>query len=212
MEKKKGLVVKDYIFIGVFTALFFVILTIISFLMEMVPVLFPFVVGGAGLVGAPIYMLMLAKVQKRGAILLSGVLIALLYLMTGGFPITLVGILFAGVVGELIASLSKNRNLSLLAIAYMAVMTICSVAVYAPAYLMTELYFDNVAKYYPQDYTDRLQALFTWPVGLGIVVSTALLTWLGVLLSRRLMRKHFLRAGLISPAPAECMTSQSKAQ
>ena len=64
---KKGLTVKDLVTVGIFSALFLVFALVGGIFFAPNPVLTFYMPVGSALLCGPVYLLMLAKVQKRSA-------------------------------------------------------------------------------------------------------------------------------------------------
>jgi hypothetical protein len=78
-EKLNG---KDLINIGIFSAIYFVIVFITAML-GMVPILYPMLTVICPLVGGVVYMLFLTKVKKFGMIWIMSILMGILMLISG---------------------------------------------------------------------------------------------------------------------------------
>ena len=70
---KKGLTVKDLVTVGIFSALFLVFALVGGIFFAPNPVLTFYMPVGSALLCGPVYLLMLAKVQKRWAVSILGV-------------------------------------------------------------------------------------------------------------------------------------------
>ena len=80
---KNGLTVKDLVTIGIFTALFLVFALVGGIFFAPNPVLTFYMPVGSALLCGPIYLLMLAKVQKRWAAAILGALLCIVWFVTG---------------------------------------------------------------------------------------------------------------------------------
>lgn len=117
METKK-LTAKDFITIGIFTAIWFVV----EFAFGMLGYLHPYIVAAyvvlLPLAGAIPMMLFYSKVEKFGMITIMSVLIAIIMFVTGmgflGAPLIIV----AGVVADLIARAGSYKNAKMIVISY----------------------------------------------------------------------------------------------
>lgn len=89
------------------------------------------------LLSAPLFMLIMAKVHKKGAVILSCAIVGLLWALMGGIFI-LIWMLVLGIVGEVIASKSNYQSYKMLTVSF----TLYSAAYYLGA--LAPLY------YYPQ--------------------------------------------------------------
>lgn len=104
----KGLKGKDLITIGIFSAIYFVINFAFMLMGGIHPVLWILMPAFIALFSGIPFMLMCAKVQKPGAVLLMGLITGLIYFVTGQFTIViLVSFVIACVLGELTRILSK---------------------------------------------------------------------------------------------------------
>lgn len=81
-KKLKG---KDLITIGIFSAIYFVINFAFMLLGGIHPVFWMLMPGFIAVFAGIPFMLMVAKVQKLGAVFLMGLIIALIYFVTGQF-------------------------------------------------------------------------------------------------------------------------------
>lgn len=80
---KKGLTVKDLVTIGIFTALFFVFELIGSLPFAPNPALTFYQPFGIALLCGPVYLLMVAKVPKRGGIVVLGIINGIIWYVLG---------------------------------------------------------------------------------------------------------------------------------
>lgn len=71
---KKGLTVKDLVTTGIFSAIFFVFTLVGGLPFAPNPVLTFYMPMGAALLCGPIYLLMVAKVQKRWSVTILGII------------------------------------------------------------------------------------------------------------------------------------------
>lgn len=85
-KKLKG---KDLITIGIFSAIYFVINFAFMLLGGIHPVLWMLMPGFIAVFAGIPFMLMVAKVQKLGAVFLMGLITALIYFVTGQFTLVI---------------------------------------------------------------------------------------------------------------------------
>ena len=79
----KGLTVKDLVTTGIFTAVVFVFVLVGGIFFAPTPVLTFFMPAGSGLLAGPVFLLMIAKVQKRWSLSIMGVVICIIWFVTG---------------------------------------------------------------------------------------------------------------------------------
>ena len=82
-QAKKGLTVKDLIVIGVFTAILSVCSMIGGTIFAVTPTLTFYYPIGAALLPGPVFLLLMAKVPKRGTLTIIGILLATIGFILG---------------------------------------------------------------------------------------------------------------------------------
>ena len=114
----KGLSVKDLVTTGIFTALVFVFILIGGMFFATNPVLTFFMPAGSGLLAGPAFLLMIAKVQKRWSLSIMGVVIGILWFVTGMHWAFVLGYLLMAIVADFVAGAGKYRSKKLNSLAY----------------------------------------------------------------------------------------------
>ena len=79
----KGLSVKDLVTVGIFSALFLVFALVGGIFFTPNPVLTFYMPVGSALLCGPVYLLMMAKVQKRWAVTILGAILCIVWFVTG---------------------------------------------------------------------------------------------------------------------------------
>ena len=79
----RGLTVKDLVTTGIFTALLFVFVLVGGVFFATNPVLTFFMPAGGGLLAGPIYLLLIAKVHKRWSLSIMGIIMGIIWFVTG---------------------------------------------------------------------------------------------------------------------------------
>ena len=117
MDKKlKG---KDLITIGIFSAIYFVINFIFMLMGGIHPVLWMLMPGFIAVFAGIPFMLMVAKVQKPGAVFLMGLITALIYFATGQFTLViLVAMASTCILSEIVRGITKYNSFKGNSIAY----------------------------------------------------------------------------------------------
>lgn len=98
--QKKGLTVKDLVTIGIFSALFLVFALVGGIFFAPNPVLTFYMPVGSALLCGPVYLLMLAKVQKRWAATILGAIMCIIWFVTGMHWAMALGYLIMGIVAR----------------------------------------------------------------------------------------------------------------
>lgn len=190
---------RDFITIGIFAALSILIFVIVGSIAGLTLIGTIANIPIVSLFTALPYLLLAAKVRKRGAFLIMGTINVLPGLMVGN--IIGVALCVAGwAVAELIASAWRYRNFSILTAAYVTGTALQCAGFTLPIYYATAEYL-NARKDMLQ-LNDQVIAQFhsmvSWPVYAGMIALTVVLSFIGAVMSKYLMRKHFMKAGLIS--------------
>ena len=176
---------KDIATIGIFSALLFVVTMVAGALMGISMVLNMYSVAVVAVLSAPLYMLIMAKVHKKGA--------ALLTFAIGGIFV-LIWMLGFGVVGEVLASKSKYQNYKMLTVSF----GLYSVGYYLGA--IAPLYYYPVFWYgfdRPKETVDAMIAAAHSTAGLAAIPVTLIAIVIGAVIAKRMLKKHFEKAGVI---------------
>lgn len=120
MQSNNKLTFPDLISIGVFTAIYFVLVTIATFASAL---LLPgvsniFLPAIAALISGSVYMLLAAKLQKFGGITIMGLVMGLFFFVSGHFVLSFAANILFGVLADWVASLGKYYDRKLLFVSY----------------------------------------------------------------------------------------------
>lgn len=186
---------KDLVLIGVFAIIYFVIMFGIG-MMGIIPILFlcyPFVLG---LTGGIISMLVMAKAQKPWIASIFGMIAPIIMYVFGHTYVLLVNSLIVMILVELIRRSGKYHDIKKDTLANGVFnMWICGSLM--QMLLMHDEYMAMTVPTMGQEYADKLEALITYP-NMAIVYLIAFIGGvLGALIAKKLLRKHFEKAGLI---------------
>lgn len=115
---KAGLSVRDLVTTGIFTALLFVFIMAGGVFFATNPVLTFFMPAGSALLAGPVYLLMIAKVQKRWSITIMGVIIAIIWFVTGMHWAFALGYLMMAVAADFVAGTKQYRSKKIKSLSY----------------------------------------------------------------------------------------------
>jgi len=189
------LTVPDLISVGVFTALYFVLVTVATFTCALLPGVGNIVLPAlAALISGSVYMLLAAKLQKFGGITIMGLVMGL----SGHFVLSFAANIVCGLLADLIAARGKFRSKKLLLVSYV-VFSYGLTGPILPLWFMKDAYIANLtARGKDAAYIDTLFA----PINNGsfVTVMAAILVCavLGGLFGQRMMKKHFEKAGIVA--------------
>ena len=183
-QKSNKLTVPDLISVGVFTALYFVLVTVATFACALLPgvgnILLPAV---AALISGSVYMLLAAKLQKFGGITIMGLVM---------------GLFICGVAADLVAAAGKYRSKKLLLASYV-VFSYGLTGPILPLWFMKSAYIANLtARGKDAAYIDTLFA----PINSGSFVVSMLAILIcalvGGFFGQKMLKKHFEKAGIVA--------------
>ena len=114
MKHTNKLTVPDLISTGVFTALYFVLVAVATFSSVVIFPGFNNVVLPAfcALISGSVYMLLVAKVQKFGAISIMGIVMGVFFMTSGHFIVSFAANIVMGIVADFVAKAGdyKSKN------------------------------------------------------------------------------------------------------
>lgn len=189
---------KDFITIGIFTVLFFVITMICIFASAATVVTFIFGPSIAAVFSGIIYMLMRIKVPKKGSIFLSGAVIGIVeFLIGAGWPVA-VSFIIGALLAELISASGNYRSFTKNAIGYAVYMTCFAIGTFLPMVLIPS-YTDSMSNSNGVDaaYIENLHKLLNGPMVLVIAVVAFVAGMIGAFIAKALLNKHFKKAGIV---------------
>lgn len=192
-QKSNKLQGKDLINVGIFTAIYFVIVFALAML-GYIPIVMPLLCVITPIIGGIPFMLFLTKVKKFGMILIMSIIMGILMLLTGmGYYSLLVGIV-SGLIAELIYKSGKYESSSK-AILASGFFSIWIWGNYIPMFINIEGYF-STRQSFGADYINALTNLMqSWmcPV---LLIASFVCGIIGGFLGKALLKKHFKKAGI----------------
>ena len=192
----KGLRARDIATIGIFGAVLFVLCVLSSAITGAFPVIYCYAPAIVGLISGPVFMLIVSKVHKTGAVILPCAIVGIIFLVMGA-AVVCVAMLIAGAIGELIAAKSKYQNFKLLSLCYLLYIVAYYISTIGPMYYMVNSYQQTGKELFSAEYIESLLAVAHSPasyIAVPVMILAALLSaWAG----KRLMKKHFVKAGIL---------------
>ena len=116
---KKSLTIKDLVTTGIFSAIFLVFTMIGGIFFAPNPVLTFYMPMGAALLCGPVYLLMIAKVQKRWSVTILGIIMGIIWFVTGMHWAFSLGYIGMGIIADLVAGAGDYRNKAVNLLSYM---------------------------------------------------------------------------------------------
>ncbi|HEP1475419.1 TPA: MptD family putative ECF transporter S component [Streptococcus pyogenes] len=190
---------KDFIFIGIFGAVALLIFFVTGALAALtlfgtvanIPITLFFV--------SIAFMLLVSKVRKTGVFLIMGTIIVLPGFMAAngiGVGLSILGWLIA----EIVASKMKYKNKKAIVIPYVIGSTLQSALFTLPMYISHGEYFiqrKEILHLTDEALQQYLKFMGSWGMYGSMVALTVLTSLIGALISMRILKKHFEKAGVI---------------
>ena len=189
--KLKG---KDLINIGIYAAIYCVIMTAVAML-GFIPIMMPMLCVLVPLLGGIPYMLFMTKVDTFGMLTIYAIIIGLFLWITGmGYWPFLFGIVF-GLLADLIAK-SGNYKSSSKAILSGSVFDIILFGNFVPLFINAHEYFVT-RQSFGQVYIDSLSEIMShkWLIP-AMIISCLVCGWIGGIIGKSVLQKHFEKAGI----------------
>lgn len=195
----KKLTIPDLISIGVFTAIYFVLVTVATFACALLPGVGNIVLpAAAALISGSVYMLLAAKLQKFGGISIMGLVMGLFFFVSGHFVLSFAANIVCGVLADFVAKLSDYRSKKGLLASYV-VFSYGLTGPILPLWFMKDAYIANLtARGKDATYIDTLFALINGGSFVVCIVAILVCAVLGGLFGQKMMKKHFEKAGIVA--------------
>ena len=192
----KGLSVKDLVTTGIFTALVFVFILIGGMFFATNPVLTFFMPAGSGLLAGPAFLLMIAKVQKRWSLSIMGVVIGILWFVTGMHWAFVLGYLLMAIVADFVAGAGKYRSKKLNSLAYI-LFSLGSTGTYILFFVdpngWAQTMLGNGTE---QSYIDTMQATANTGILVAMFAAVLITSAISAFVGCKLLKKQFEKAGI----------------
>lgn len=195
---KKKLKIKDLISIGIFAALYLVGYFGLTMLWGMIPVLYFLSPALNGFLLAPIFMLVAVRVQKNNAVLLFGIFCPLVVAVMHNItllpyivPIVLI------IIAEFFARKARYNQYSMLSIAYTSY-ALWPLGMFSSFIVAKDALIEMMREFnYSEAYISAYQSMLRIEIIVGVAVLTVIGALLGCLFAKKLLNKHFKKAGII---------------
>ncbi|MBQ8786331.1 MAG: MptD family putative ECF transporter S component [Oscillospiraceae bacterium] len=194
MKNENKLKGKDLINIGIYAAIYCVIMTCIAML-GYIPIMMPLLAVFCPLVGGIPMMLFYTKTKKFGMITIMSVIIGIYLWVTGmGIWPAIFGVVF-GFLADLVAKSGGFQSAAKTVLSH-GVLCVMLFGNFLPLYIDREGYFASRQEF-GQEYIDTLGNImqpWTAPV---IIIASFVFGVLGAFLGKALLKKHFVKAGIV---------------
>lgn len=194
MKNNNSLKGRDLINVGIYTAIYFVIMMAVAML-GLIPIFLPLLSVIVPILGGIPFMLFLTKVRKPGMVFIMAMIMGIMMLLTGMGPWPLLTCAVAGILSELVLKSGRYKSVKKSILSY-SIFSMWIWGNYLPLFTDYEGYFAQ-RESYGQAYIDAVQRLM--PLWMAPVLLTSCLVCgiIGGNLGRALLKKHFEKAGIV---------------
>lgn len=193
---KKSLTIKDLVTTGIFSAIFLVFTMIGGIFFAPNPVLTFYMPMGAALLCGPVYLLMIAKVQKRWSVTILGIIMGIIWFVTGMHWAFSLGYIGMGMIADLVAGAGDYRNKAVNLLSYI-LMSLGGVYTYVVFFIDPQGWASTMLENgTEQSYIDTMSASApSWLLAVIIIGTLAIAAFSGWI-GGKLMKKQFEKAGI----------------
>lgn len=185
---------KDLINVGIFTAIYFVVVFAVACL-GFIPILMAAICGIIPLIAGIPYMLFLTRARKFGMITILGLLTGIIMFITGmGYFSIATGLVF-GLIADLIWKSGGYASASRAILSH-GVFSCWIIGNFLPFLITADTYLPTVRAQYGDAYVNELMTYLQpemYPILLVACFATGII---GGFIGRAILKKHFVRAGI----------------
>lgn len=186
---------KDAITIGIFSALIVAVRMVFMILGGISPIVWFSSHFIDAIILGPIFMLLVTKIHKTGAIFMASLLTGLVFFVSS-YMVTITCVVF-GLLAELSLKLGDYKKKSSLIVAFI-LFSYGFIGDFLPVWITTDSYMQNMKNSgFDSNYLDKLTLMTSTPVIIAVVLSILIGSIIGGLLGTKLMKKHFVKAGIV---------------
>lgn len=194
METNK-LTAKDLINVGIYTAIYIVIFFVVGML-NAIPVLYPVLYILIPLISGIPFMLFLTKTTKFGMVSIMSVICGVFWFLMGYTWTAVVSYVVCGIIADLVLKAGKYKNFKMDVVGYW-LFSCGMIGCQAPMWIMADTYMAGVRQSMGDQYASQLlQYMPAW-MGVAAIAIIFVGALLGSLLGRKMLKKHFERAGIV---------------
>ena len=193
MKKLQG---KDLINIGIFTAIYFVVMMVIAML-GFIPIFIPLLIILVPLVGGIPMLLYFSKIKKFGMVTITGLICGILMLLTGmGYWSIVTGGVF-GILADFILKSGDYKSAKKGILAH-GIFSLWLLGNYIPIIVSKDSYYRQLISGYGQEYADTLMGYMPMWILPILMIAGFVCGVIGGVIGQRISKKHFKRAGIVS--------------
>lgn len=145
MKQSDKLQTRDFISVGIFSLIYAAVAFVIGGLAQMTPITFPFMPMVVALFTGTVFMLYVAKIPKRGAIIILGVIAGILLFITGMFWMMSAFFIVLGIIADFICASGRFKSFKKNMAAY-CLFALSPMGAYVPMAVMPAQFAEFMSK------------------------------------------------------------------
>ena len=198
MKQINKLQTRDFISVGIFSLIYAVVAFVVGGLAQMTPITFPFMPMVVALFTGTVFMLYVAKIPKRGAIIILGIIAGILLLITGMFWMMSAFFIVLGIIADFICASGQFKSFKKNMAAY-CLFALSPMGAYVPLAVMPAQFAEFMNKKGDiSSFAGVIDAIGAqwWVIPL-MLLGTVLCALAGGYIGKKLLKKHFEKAGIV---------------
>lgn len=198
MKQINKLQTRDFISVGIFSLIYAAVAFVVGGLAQMTPITFPFMPMVVALFTGTVFMLYVAKIPKRGAIIILGIIAGILLLITGMFWMMSAFFIVLGIIADFICASGQFKSFKKNMAAY-CLFALSPMGAYVPMAVMPAQFAEFMNKKGDiSSFAGVIDAIGAqwWVIPL-ILLGTVLCALAGGYIGKKLLKKHFEKAGIV---------------
>ncbi|MCR5585395.1 MAG: MptD family putative ECF transporter S component [Lachnospiraceae bacterium] len=185
---------KDLITVGIYTAIYMIVIFVIG-ATNAIPILYPPSLFVMPLLAGIPMMLYYSKIEKFGMLTITGIIMGLFFYICGYTWICLAFLVPTALLGDIILNRMGYKKFSSMLVSYM-VFSLGIMGGPANLWFAGASYWDGISESMGAQYAEQLSKYMpSWMFPLGFVL-LALGAFCGAFLGRKMLNKHFKKAGI----------------
>jgi len=193
---RKELSIKDLVTTGIFTALLFVFTMAGGVFFATNPVLTFYMPAGSALLCGPIYLLMVAKVQKRWSLTIMGVLIGIVWFVTGMHWAFALGYIIMSIAADFVAGVGQYKSKKMNILSYI-LFSLGGTGLYLVFFADPDGWAQTMlGNGTEQNYIDTMQATANTGILIAMFAAVLVTAAISALAGSRMLKKQFEKAGI----------------
>jgi conserved hypothetical integral membrane protein TIGR02185 len=189
---------RDFISVGIFSLIYSVVAFVIGGVAQMTPMTFPFMPMIVALFTGTVFMLYVAKIPKKGALSILGIIAGLLLFVTGMFWMMSAFFVALGFVADFICASGRFKSFKKNMLGY-CIFALSPMGAYVPMALMPAQFDAFMSKKGDvASFAGVIHAIGAnwWALPL-IILGTLICAVIGGFIGKKLLKKHFEKAGIV---------------